>query len=66
MSKDVSIVDVLTGRAQVTAQMKITPSQRLYYNYRIDKPSFDAEITQGRMPHQPRDFRSKREREQDL
>jgi hypothetical protein len=66
MSKDVSIVDVLTGRAHVAAQMKITLGQRLYYNYRIDKPSFDAEITQGCMPHQPRDFRSKREREQDL
>jgi hypothetical protein len=60
-----SIVDVLTGRGRHEPQVRITPGQRVYYNYRIDKPSFDAEIANIGVPPSPRDFRSRRQRDED-
>jgi hypothetical protein len=59
------MVDVLTGAMQLEPQIVITPSQRLFYDYRIHRPSLDAECTSGSAPQRPRDFRSLRERERE-
>ena len=49
-----SIVDVLMGRHQHQAQVKITAPHRIYCNYRINEASLDAELkTAGR--HRNRD-----------
>ena len=58
----VTIADVLSGRAQLATPMKITAAQRLYYNYRFHRPSFEREIGGLGMPRPSRDFRSERER----
>ncbi len=60
----VTISDVLSGRARMAPLMQITPGQRLYYNYRLDPPSFEREIA-GRIRAEARDFRSERERKHD-
>jgi len=49
-----SIVDVLMGRHQHEPLMKVTRDMRLYCNYRLHQPSFDAEIaTSGRHRNRP-------------
>jgi len=60
-----TIADVLAGRTRVTSLMKITPEQRLYYNYRSDPSSFDREVHGLGASTQSRDFRSLRERERE-
>jgi hypothetical protein len=60
-----SIVDVLTGLREHEPLVKITPPQRMYYNYRLDRPSFAAELASIAAPRAPRDFRSKRQRDED-
>jgi hypothetical protein len=60
-----SIVDVLTGRRGHEPLVKITPPQRMYYNYRLDQPSFAAELAKIGTPPTPRDFRSKRQRDEE-
>jgi hypothetical protein len=60
-----SIVDVLTGRRRHDPLVKITPGQRIYYNYRLDHPSLDAETAAIGAPHEVRDFRSRRQRDED-
>ena len=61
----VTIAEVLSGRARLTAPMKITSGQRLSYNYRFHEPSFEREV-RGLRPSTPSgDFRSERERQKD-
>ena len=61
----VTIADVLSGRVRVNAPLKITLSQRLYYNYRIHQPSFEREVHGLGASTTPRDFRSERERQRE-
>jgi hypothetical protein len=61
----VTIADVLSGRVRVTAPLKITLSQRLYYNYRMHQPSFEREVHGLGASTTPRDFRSERERQRE-
>jgi hypothetical protein len=63
--RPVTIADVLSGRVRLAAPFKITASQRLYYNYRIDQPSFEREVHGLRPSTTPRDFRSERERQRE-
>jgi hypothetical protein len=60
-----SAAEVLTGSAADHPKMRITMSQKLYYDHRLDKPSFDAECTSGSGARRPRDFQSLRERERE-
>jgi hypothetical protein len=64
-----TIIDVLTGRLRHEPGLRITAGQRLYYNYRCGGPvSFQTEVETAAAPlgaRQPRDFRSRKEREQE-
>lgn len=61
----VTTADVLSGRGRINAPLKITREQRLYYNYRFDRPSLELEGHGPGGSTTPRDFRSERERLQD-
>ena len=63
--KDPTIADVLSRPTGAPAQFKITPAQRVYYNYDLHEPSRDLENANRGHDARPRDFRSMREKEQD-
>jgi len=62
-NRDATIADVLTGPTQEVPLMKTTAGQRLYYN-RFHQPSFEREVAGTGGSRNRRDFRSRREREQ--
>lgn len=60
-----TIADFLAGCTRIAPLIPITAGQRLYYNYRLDPPSYEAEIVRAGRRHERRDFRSLRERRHD-
>lgn len=58
--REIAIADGLAGRTQVRPLMKITPGQRLYYNYRFHQPSFERQAASAGRSLERRDFRSQR------
>jgi hypothetical protein len=56
-----SIADVLAGRCGHDPRVRITPGQRLYYHYRLDRHSYETERATAHRPPAPRDFHAGRD-----
>jgi len=63
--KEPTLADALACPTKVPAQFRITPDQRLYYNYTHHQPSRDAGTAGVGHNYPDRDFRSMREKERD-